>query len=172
MTNGSAEPGGRFVTTLKLPPGEYVAAQSGNRPGIVAPTTFTVGRGAAGGTPPRPGATVLMDDYGFRTPASIKGRGVLAVNNIGQNYHFVVGIRLNPGADPAEVREQLVNGTLQGPPPGEFVSILGVVAPGTTNYVETDLDPGTYLLACFFADRHSAGHDHSSFGMVRKVVVR
>jgi hypothetical protein len=142
-----------------------VAANTPPR-GLGPADEFTVAPGEAGGTAPR-GPRVLMYDYGFRAPATIPRRGTLVIENAGLNFHLVLGIRLNPGLDPAEVREQLMAGA-----PGEFVSILGVVGPGTTNYVQTDLKPGTYLLVCFFADRHSAGHEHSEFGMVRKVVVR
>ena len=43
---------------------------------------------------------------------------------------------------------------------------------GTTNYVNVNLKKGTYVIACFNADRHSAGHNHSQYGMVRKLVVK
>ncbi len=44
--------------------------------------------------------------------------------------------------------------------------------PGSINYVNTHLRPGRYVIACFNSDRHSAGHDHSQFGMVRKLTVQ
>ena len=38
--------------------------------------------------------------------------------------------------------------------------------------MKTSLPPGTYVIACFNSDRHSAGHNHSQYGMVRKLIVK
>jgi len=172
LTGSSVGPGQTFTTTVNLPEGAYVAATPPDGRGLGPFQELAVGPGAAGGSPPKTVGRVVMFDHGFRAPATMKGRGTLAVENAGQNFHFIVGIRLNRGVNADRVREQLIEGTLRGAPPGEFVSIIGVVGPATTNYVETRLKPGTYLIACFFGDRHSGGHEHTEFGMVRKIVVR
>jgi hypothetical protein len=132
-----------------------------------------VGGAPTGGSLPRADASIKMFDYGFLVPKRIDGDGTLRIDNIGRNEHFILGIRLNPGVNPAVARRQAISGELfEGPPPGEFVNIIGVVSPGTTNVIQADLRPGVYLIACFYADRASAGHDHSEFGMVRQVTVR
>jgi hypothetical protein len=165
-------PGQSFVTTLNLPPGDYVTTQPSNGKGVGPAVQFSIANGAAGGSPPATTGTVLLYDYGISAPATISGRGTLAINNIGQNYHFLVGVRLKPGVNPDKVVRQIRSGNSNGPPPGQPVSIIGIVGPGTVNYVKTDLKPGTYVIACFNSDRHSAGHDHSQFGMERKLIVK
>ena len=165
-------PGQSFVTTLKLPPGDYVVMQPPRGRGIGPSAQFSIANGAAGGTPPPSAGPVVLYDYGVTAPKSISGRGTLAINNIGLNYHFLLGIRLNRGVNADKVVADLRAGTGSGPPPGEFVTIIGVVAPGSINYVKTNLKPGNYVLVCFNADRHSAGRDHARFGMERKVIVR
>lgn len=170
----SLSPGQTFRTAINLVPGRYLAVGEGDRTvGLGTYATFDVGGAPTGGSLPRADASILMYDYGFRIPKKIDGDGVLRVDNIGRNEHFIVGIRLNPGVNPAVVRRQLIAGVdFQGPPPGEFVSIIGVVSPGTVNVIQADLEPGVYMLACFYGDRASAGHEHSEFGMVRQMTVR
>jgi hypothetical protein len=170
-TSGFLQPGGRFRTTVRLAPGNYVAAQVPDGPGIGPAAEFTVAPGSVGRAPAAT-ARISMFDYGFRGPASIRGKGTLLVKNIGKNFHFVFGVRLAPGVDARQVIASIRAGDLEGPPPGEEVALLGLVSPGTANYIETDLQPGIYVIACFFADRHSAGVDHGHFGMVRRLIVR
>jgi hypothetical protein len=56
---------------------------------------------------------------------------------------------------------------MQGPPPGELVSVIGLGLPG-----DQQPDAGEpEVIACFYADRASAGHEHSEFGTVRQVTV-
>jgi len=166
-------PGQTFVTTLNLPPGDYVTTQPPNGKGLGPAVQFSIANGAAGGSPPATTGTVLLYDYGISAPASIRGRGTLEVNNIGANYHFLSGIRLNRGVNADKVVSDIRSGKGgNGPPPGEFVTIIGVVNPGSINYVNTNLKPGSYVIACFNSDRHSAGHNHSQYGMVRKLTVK
>jgi hypothetical protein len=173
-TAGSVGPGRPFRTSVDLPPGSYVAAALGERTrGLGDYAAFEVGGEPAGGSLPRADSSIQMYDYGFRVPRKIDGDGTLRIENIGRNEHFIIGIRLNPGANPAAVKRQLIaTGNFQGPPPGELVSFISVVSPKTTNVIEADLEPGVYLLACSYADRASAGHDHTTFGMVRQATVR
>lgn len=165
-------PGQTFTTTLSLPPGDYVTTQPPDGKGLGPAVQFSVANGAAGGSPPATTGTVLLYDYGISAPASIPGRGTLAIKDIGSNYHFLIGIRLNRGVSADKVVADIKAGKDNGPPPGQFVTIIGVVNPGTVNYVKTNLTPGSYVIACFNSDRHSAGHNHSRYGMVRELTVR
>ena len=165
-------PGQTFTTTLSLPPGDYIATQPPQGKGTGPVTQFSVSSAPAGGSPPATVGKIQLFDYGIRGSTSIKGRGTLAVENIGLNYHFIQSIRLNDPSRASEVVQGIESGHLAGPPPGQPVSIIGIVQPGTTNYVNVNLKKGTYVIACFNADRHSAGHNHSQYGMVRKLVVR
>jgi hypothetical protein len=173
-TAGSVGPGRSFRTSVNLSPGSYLAAASGQRTqGLGDFATFEVGGTPTGGALPRADASIQMFDYGFRIPTRIDGDGTLRIDNIGRNEHFILGIRLNPGVNPRVARRQVISGEIfEGPPLGEFVNIIGVVSPGTTNVIQADLRPGVYVVACFYADRASAGHDHSEFGMVRQMTVR
>lgn len=166
-------PGQSFTTTLDLPPGDYVSTQPPDGKGLGPATQFSIANGAAGGSPPANNGTVVLYDYGIDAPASIPGRGTLKINDIGQNYHFLIGIRLNRGVNADKVVSDIRAGKeTNGPPPGQFVTIIGIVNPGSVNYVKTNLKPGSYVIACFNSDRHSAGHNHSQFGMVRKLTVK
>lgn len=166
-------PGQSFVTTLDLPPGDYVTTQPPNGKGLGPAVQFSIANGAVGGSPPATTGTVQLYDYGISAPKSISGRGTLAISNIGQNYHFLEALRLNPGVSADKVIADIRAGKRgSGPPPFQDFSIIGVVSPGTVNYVKTDLKPGTYVIACFNSDRHSAGHNHSQFGMERKLIVK
>ena len=165
-------PGQTFTTTLSLPPGDYIATQPPQGKGTGPVTRFSVSSAAAGGSPPTTVGKIQLFDYGIRGSTSIKGKGTLAIENIGLNYHFIQGIRLNDPSQASAVVQGIESGHLAGPPPGQPVSIIGIVQPNTTNYVNVNLKKGTYVIACFNADRHSAGHNHSQYGMVRKLVVK
>lgn len=164
-------PGATFTTTVSLPPGEYIATQPPDGKGTGPFTTFTVGSAAAGGTPPATVGKVQLYDYGIKAPRAIKGKGTLRLDNIGLNYHFLVAIKVAKPKDAAKVVAGILAGK-QGPPPGPVTSIIGIVGPGTTNYVGISLKKGEYVIACFNSDRHSAGHNHSQFGMVRALRVK
>ena len=165
-------PGQTFTTTLALPPGDYIASQPPQGKGTGPVTQFSVSSAAAGGSPPATVGKIQLFDYGIRGATSITGKGTLAIENIGLNFHFIESIRLNDPSQASEVVQGLKSGQLAGPPPGQPVSIIGIVQPDTTNYVNINLKKGTYVIACFNADRHSAGHNHAEYGMVRKLVVK
>lgn len=167
----SLPPGQTFVTTVNLPAGNYAATQPPDGKGFGPLAPFTVAPGAAAGTPPATTGKLLLYDYGIKAPATIRGKGTLAIDNVGQNYHFLIGIRLKRGVNPNKVVADVLAGK-QGPPPGQFINIIGLVGAGTVNYLETNLKPGNYVIVCFNADRHSAGTNHSRYGMVRKLKVK
>ncbi len=128
----SLSPGQTFRTAINLVPGRYLAIGEGDRTvGLGTYATFDVGGAPTGGSLPRADASILMYDHGFRIPKKIDGDGVLRVNNTGRNEHFIVGIRLNPGVNPAVVRRQLVAGVdFQGPPRASSSRSSGSCRPG------------------------------------------
>jgi hypothetical protein len=170
-TSNFLHPGASWRTTVLLAPGSYVALQLGRGPGIGPAAGFTVAPGATG-RPPASRAAISLFDYGIRAPARLPPRGTLLIRNIGRNFHFLTGFRLRPGVDAGALVRSIRGGTAHGPPPGQQVDLIGLVSPGTANYTAVDLKPGTYVIACFFADRHSGGIEHSRFGMVRPIEVR
>jgi hypothetical protein len=173
ITNQFISPGATLNTTVQLAAGNYVAfgeVGRGNNPPLVL-TPFSVGTTAAPGSAPVARARVQMYDHGFRVRGRIRGTGTLRIDNIGNNLHFIVGFRT------ANARQQrrtaaIFRGDARGRPAGQFASVIGFISPGVTNYVETKLRPGRYVLACFFSDAASGGREHNEFGMVTTTTVR
>ena len=169
----SMGPGQSVRTAINLPPGATSRSARASAPAASAatrPSRSAARRPAA--SLPRADASIQMYDYGFRIPKRIDGDGALRIENIGRNEHFIAGIRLNPGVNPAVVRRQLIAGY-------DFRARRRASSSGHRRRLAEDdqrdpgdLRPGVYLLACFYADRASAGHEHSEFGMVRQVTVR
>jgi hypothetical protein len=173
VTSAFLNPGERQVASLRLADGNYVALAEGQNDRLFV-QPFSVAASAAPGGAPAASARILMYDHGFRAPARIPGSGTLRVSNIGNSNHFIVGFRLNRARDARRV-SGILRGELpqpQGPPPAQPASVLGILGPGGTNYVETKLRPGRYVIACFYSDRASAGREHAEFGMVRTLTVR
>jgi hypothetical protein len=173
MTSEFVNPGGKFQTTVNLTAGNYLAM--GNAPdgkGLGPLVEVTVGPEASGAAPARVNARLTLFDYGFKGAARISGRSTLQIKNDGRNFHFVAGVRLNPGVS-ADGIVRLFTGRGPAPrgEPGTFLSLIGIVSPGTTNAVKLRLPPGRYVIACFYSDRHSNGREHARFGMARKLTV-
>ncbi len=173
VTSQFVDPGGKFQTTVPLAAGNYVAmgnAPDGKGTGPVA--EVTVGPEASGAAPARVNSRLTLFDYGFKGATRISGRSTLQIKNDGQNFHFVAGVRLNPGVNADQI-VRLFTGRGPAPQgePGQFVNLLGIVSPDTTNAVKLRLPPGRYVIACFYSDRHSAGREHAKFGMARKLTV-
>jgi hypothetical protein len=173
VTSQFVDPGGRFQTGVTLAAGNYLVL--GNAPdgkGLGPVAEVTVGPEVSSAAPARATARLTLFDYGFKGPAKISGRSTLQITNNGRNFHFVAGIRLKAGVSADGVIRSL---TGRGPAlrgePGQFLNLIGIVSPGTTNAVKLRLPPGRYVIACFFSDRHSNGHEHASFGMARKLTV-
>ena len=173
VTSEFVNPGGKFQTTVNLPAGDYLAL--GNAPdgkGLGPLVEVTVGPEASGAPPARVTSRLRLVDYGFKGATRISGRGTIEIKNDGRNLHFVAGVRLNPGVN-ADRIVRLFSGRGPAPQgePGEFLSLIGIVSPGTTNAVKVRLPPGRYVIACFYSDRHSGGKEHARYGMVRKLTV-
>jgi hypothetical protein len=173
VTSQFVDPGGKFQTSVPLAAGSYVAL--GNAPdgkGLGPVAEVTVGPETSTAPAAPAAARLTLFDYGFKGPKQISGRSSLQIKNDGRNFHFVAGIRLKAGVNADQVVRSL---TGRGPAlrgePGEFVTLIGIISPGTTNVVKLRLKPGRYVIACFHADRHSNGREHASFGMARKLTV-
>ena len=111
--------GKSFVTTIKLPAGDYVTAQPPNQGKGVGPSAqFSIANGTAGGSPPATTGTVVLYDYGINAPKSISGRGTLKINNIGQNYHFLESSAAQPRGErgPGRRRHPAPAGSTDSPP--------------------------------------------------------
>jgi hypothetical protein len=156
--------------------------------------------GEVTGEPPVSDTTVTMLDFAFRAPTELPaGEHTIAVTNEGVPPHEAVFFKLNEGVSYDQAVQALmqiakVPGTTEpgegtphdmhgdtnatpelppppaGPPP--FVDIGGVnpIVNGETSWFTGDLEPGTYVLACFVIDPES-GQRHIMLGMVSQLTV-
>ena len=170
-------PGQTLRTTINLAPGRYLAIGEGEPDPRASAryTTFDVGGvpfgGVAAGAPTRASRCTTTASASRRRSTAT---ALLRIENIGRNEHFIAGIRLDQGADPAVVQPQAHRGRrLPGPAAGRVRQRSSAwCRRGRPTSIQANLRPGVYVLACFYADRASAGHGHSEFGMVRQVTVR
>ncbi len=122
-------PGQTFVTTLDLPPGDYVTTQPPDGKGLGPAAQFTIANGTAGGSPPTTSGTVVLYDYGIRAPATLSGRGTLKINNVGLNYHFVVAPKRKPRVTRSSAVAALRSGRLADHDAAQSISIIPVANP-------------------------------------------
>jgi hypothetical protein len=104
---------------------------------------------------PAADATLTARDYAFRARGLEAGRRLVALRNAGAQPHDFVIAPILPGRTLEDVRAFATGEDESGPPPVDFARevISGVLAPGTAQTVELDLQPDRYALLCFASDR-------------------
>jgi hypothetical protein len=134
-----------------------------------------------GETPATPGpeppaaATATMFEYGFNVEGTLAaGPQTLKVTNVGAQPHFLVLLK-----SPVEVTKeqvgQIVELDMTGgtpapdsglPNPEEFTDAgyVATLSTGSTAWIPVNLEPGYYILLCFFPDIAS-GAPHAALGM-------
>lgn len=114
-------------------------------------------------------ATVAVTgvDFAFQGAESVEAGFVnLTFTNAGQSPHHVQVARLNDGVTPEELQEALQQGPMVALPLVEMVGGVGILLPGQSQTVVTDLSrPGTYIELCFVENEE--GVPHLALGMVR-----
>jgi hypothetical protein len=170
---------------LDLPPGEWIAW--GDDPGAPQePVIFEVtGEMPADLVEPESGVTVIMGEYMIEVSEGqlTAGQQVVRVDNIGAQPHFIFWAKV-----PDDVTEEQIEVVLEeeaqaertGTPPvySDFnpeedavpVAFTATQSTGTTQWVSVDLEPGTYVLICFFPDI-ADGVPHAYKGMYTLVEV-
>lgn len=110
-------------------------------------------------------------DFGFDGPKQVPaGLTELRLANHGKVDHQLALFRMNDGVAPGSVLGALQSGGLDaGKPYGEWVGGPNGTAAAHTTSVVTDLQPGTYLVACFIPDAH--GTPHAALGMLTDLTV-
>lgn len=172
--------GGASGLTLQaivdLTPGNWVAW--GDDPeASQTPVALTVTGEAAATPAPEPAATITVSlfEYGFKvdgTPAA--GPQTIKVTNVGAQPHFLVMLK-SPGPITKEQLGQIVELDMTGgtpapdsglPNPEEFTdaAYVATLSTGSTAWIPADLEPGYYILLCFFPDIAS-GAPHAALGM-------
>ena len=189
---GGAAPGGSSAVTQELEPGSYVwicpVEDSLGNPHFAKgeSKTFVVreaGTDPAGqAAPPTATATIRLTDFGFALDSAIAGgRHTLRVENAGMEPHDLVLLRLAPGATLDDVRRFLnperarrPDEADQPPPPLESLGMpvggIAVIAPGMHVFLDADLAPGEYVLACMATAPD--GRSHIEHGMIQQVRIQ
>jgi hypothetical protein len=171
-----------------LRPGTYVVWSSGDPDATQPPIELTVtGEAAtpAAGAEPSAGATVTMFEYGFTVDGPLlPGPQLLKVANVGAQPHFMILIQPNEPITKEQV-SMLLEAEMAGTPTADaaaaagvasnpdewgFAAFAGTISTGATEWIAVDLDPGTYVLACFVPDIES-GIPHAYLGMADVVTV-
>src|SRR5215208_6105006 len=166
-----------------LRPGTYVVWSAGDPEASQPPVEMTVTGEAAtpavtAGAEPAAGATVTMFEYGFKVDGQLMpGPQLLKVANVGAQPHFMVMIQPNEPVTKEQVRmllEAEMAGTptadaaaaagVSNPDEWEFAEYAGTISMGASEWIATDLEPGTYILVCFVPDIES-GMPHAFLGM-------
>jgi hypothetical protein len=124
-----------------------------------------------GTPPPEPGlqgvypeVAITAADFSFQMPTSVRGGlTTLTMKNDGHVDHHAMFMRLNEGADMAELEA-----TLTQPDPTSIFALsqsIGgpVVSPGSEASVIVDLTPGQYMVICMVPE--ADGTPHYMLGM-------
>jgi hypothetical protein len=171
VTGGAATKAGSFVTTITIKAARYAVIDITRRPAVRA--LFTAGDPPNGTTVPAPAATLDMDDFRFRGPATLPKRGVIRFQNVGEQAHHAVAMRLTAKANARRIARTIRQGKEPKSGVAGFVSFLGIADPATVNDVEVNARAGRYLLLCFIEDeRRARGREHARLGMIKQVRFR
>ena len=169
---------------IDLPPGEWVA-WGGDPFQPQAPIVVEVtGEMPADLPEPTADLTISMDEYEINVTEGqlTAGSQIVRVENIGEQPHFLF-ISRGPDTMTQEQVDRLIEwfqtDPMGTPPPDveldpetdfEDVGLSGTQSPEVTTWVEFDLEPGMYVLACFVPDQED-GDAHAFHGMYTVVEV-
>ena len=176
LTGGPSviDPGMRQSVTLNLTPGQYmllcVIAGADGVPhlakGMVAPLTVTPADGAeeTAAAAPKAAGQVRLLDFSFNLPQAIKaGRQTWEIKNDGKQPHEMTLIKLAEGKTMADVHAYMAQPT--GAPPFADVGGMQGIMPGTSAWLDLNLEPGNYVALCHIPDMAS-GEEHMHLGMI------
>lgn len=187
---GAAAPGDSSVVTQNLEPGSYV---------WICPVEDTAGNPHFGkgeyktfevrGTPmagdaaaPVASTTIRLVDYAFVLEAPLQaGRQTIRVHNTGPEPHDINLLKLAPGRTLEDIRHFLNPERARRPgqadDPGPPLPSLGspaggvaTLAPGMEAFLEVNLTPGDYVLACMVTSPD--GKAHIEHGMIQQIKVQ
>jgi hypothetical protein len=173
MLGASPQRGLGYSVDVDLTAATYVLADVTRKPKQVG--TFTVSGTPSGVALPRADATVTLKDYRISASGKLPKNGAIAIHSNGPSPHFLVAFPLKRASDARDALRLLKQGNERKFEPligGQPASLVGLISPGTTNVVQMKLRPGTWVLACFYADAKSMNMPHIMRGMETKVTVK
>lgn len=156
------------IVTYNFEPGEYVLMNLFTEEPQVA--TFSVAdSGVSEIVEPEHDVLVGLYDFAFGIPLEIPaGDNVWRVENFGMQWHEMAIIPIDPEMSINEVRMMLMAESEDLPAYTWSPSSEGEVA-----WLNVELEPGTYAVACFLPDisEDSEGHLHLEEGMLQIITV-
>ncbi|MGD9710522.1 MAG: hypothetical protein AB7V46_00440 [Thermomicrobiales bacterium] len=174
-----ADSGDTNYAVVDLSAGEWVFwAEYPGAPQAPQPISVT-GEMPTDSPEPAPDVTIEMADFafGFSTPLTA-GQHIIALSNVGDQPHFlgVEGVPAGTTVDDVLALAEAEVGGMMGSPvatPTDGLSLedlepvfgTGDQSAGTTAWYEIELEPGTYVAACFVTDPET-GLPHIMLGMV------
>lgn len=170
-------PGQKQEVILKLQQGEYASicfyAGQDNVPhykkGMINHFTVTASQGNQ--SEPQANADISLKDFTFVVPSNMPaGPAILKVTNQGPQTHEIDLTKLHDGKNAADLKNWLSSTNPNGPPPADFAGGMGALAPGSSGWLKTSLQPGNYAVLCFVPDAKT-GKPHFMLGMVSQFTV-
>jgi hypothetical protein len=182
-TGGSngIDPGGFQVSYMDLSAGTYVAMCFLSDGGDGAPhfahgmfSPFTVeGQGTSAHPPGHVLGSIDAFSFGFTMPAVVDGHGLYQFTNTAtSDTHEATLLRLAPGKHASDVLAWIEGGQSGPPPISGSAGGAGAMAPGTSMWVQLNLEPGDYVAVCFVPDDEPPHLPHAALGMVQGFTAR
>ena len=172
----STPPGTSTSVTIGLAPGRYaLMSSSGNDQGSFAAQgmvrELTATEENNGASAPHADAVIPMVDFAFAFPGDLKaGTQTWEVKNVGQQLHFLALAKLAPGKTVGDLNTWMETGQ-QGEPPAQLLTAgTNVMAPGVSNYITLNLEPGDYVGVCFVTDP-ATHQSHADLGMMNAFTI-
>jgi len=173
-----AEAGQTAQVVVDLTPGEWLVYGEDfeGEPTVIEVT----GEMPADLPEPEAGATLTLDEYVIEVTEGelAASQQIIKVENVGEQPHFVSGDKGPDGLTNEQVGAVYEGEAMGTPAPEGFepstdlttVFYAATQSGGTTTWHLVDLEPGTYVLACFFPDVET-GLPHAAYGMYTVIEV-
>lgn len=184
----SAAPGQTVRGIIDLTPGNWIVwGEDPSSPVAPAALTVTGDASATPGAAGQPSADVEVDEvttgdgFAFQVNGSLQpGTQLLQIRNLSTQPHFLLAVSspVPLTMDQVMTLLQLPDGATPDPSTGlpdpntfQTAVYAGTQSPGTTQWIEANLQDGTYVLLCFVPDPTRGGTPHAAEGMAEILTV-
>jgi uncharacterized cupredoxin-like copper-binding protein len=173
------DPGDSSTMTEVLGPGHYlvlclIPGEDGQLhvlKGMLHPLVVTGTAPAPAPALPTADVTVKLSDYDFVFDKPLTaGTHVVRVDNAGPQAHEVVVAELAPGKTAADFVKWETGGEKGPPPTNRWRGGVAGIDNGASATFTVTLQPGNYLLICFWPDAKD-GKPHLLHGMIKQISV-
>jgi hypothetical protein len=168
-----APPGETAAAVINLPPGDFALWSSDPFGPDPVPVTVT---GQIAAPQPEPVGDVTVQEvnvdsgYAFHIEGEFKsGPQVIEIHNDSQQPHTMLLFPVDEQFSDEDLSDDEQLETLQSG--GTSVPYASLQSSSTTTWLETDLLPGKYVLACFVSDIMFPGFSHAQLGLAHILTV-